>query len=145
MSAYPPLNNYIKGILLESLSLMNENNLERFELRLHIDQEVQEKFLVDINYELIKLSIDELTNEFRNCIHSLETRCKSFKKVSEDCLFKILLHTKSYDFSNETKSEDFLWVRDNVPPRANDDIEIIPISMKPGSVQLYVEKYNKEC
>lgn len=142
VSAYPPLNNYIKNVLLESLNLLYENKLQRLELRLYKDEVIQEKFFVDINYELTRINGDELETEFRYFIHSLETCCKSFKKASKDCRFKILLHTKTYDFSNESKCQDSLWIRDNdsSPPDANR--EIIPIVMKSTAhfIQFYAEK-----
>ena len=147
VSLYPPLNSYIKNVLLESLSLLNENKLQKFELRLHKDEEILEKFFININYEQLKnKNSDELVSGFRSCIHSLETRCKSVKKVSHDCRFKILLHTKSYDFSNESKTHDFLWVRDDASSQGVDKGEVIPIAMKSNSslIQFYVEKFNKE-
>lgn len=102
VSVYTPLNSYIRNVLLESLNLLGVEKLKKLELRLFNNDEVLENFILQINYESSR-TIDELETEFMQCIHSLENRCKSLKKVSKDCRFKILLHT--FDFSNELKSQ----------------------------------------
>lgn len=156
VSVYTPLNSYIRNVLLESLNLLGAEKLHKLELRLFNNDEVLENFVLQINYETSR-NIDELETEFMQCIHSLENRCKPLKKVSNDCRFKILLHT--FDFSNELKSQvrfivkfvsslirlltfqDFLWVSDNHQSSLS-EVKIVPIAMNSNEniIQLYIER-----
>jgi hypothetical protein len=144
INVYPPLQKYIKEVLQETLNLLNANKLKRFEIRIHNEEKVLQSFVFDINLEdLDSSNLNELEEAFRNCIHSLENRCKLFKKASKDCRFKILLHTDSYqDYAGDSKTLDFLWIEDNqkVPNSAKG---IVPIVMESKSnlFQFYVEQF----
>lgn len=104
-SVYPPLNNYIRNVLLESFELMSANKLRRVELRIHKDETIYESFFIDINKNDGTLDCDQIEDDFRSCLHSLEKRCKLFKRASKDSSFKILLHTEAHNVSNDSKCQ----------------------------------------
>lgn len=105
INIYPPLHTYIKNVLLESLSLLTANKLKRFEIRIHKGDKVLESFIVEINSESVNANLNELEETFKNCVHSLENRCKLFKKASKDCRFRIFLHSDSYqDYASDSRS-----------------------------------------
>jgi hypothetical protein len=141
-SIYPPLNNYIKNVLEECLDLLKENNLKRVELRVLQDDKILESFIADINEIEISPDYDDIEDEFRMCIHSLENRCKMLNKLAKDSRFKIFLHSTSQkSLANDLKSDNLLWIRDMQELPENS--EILPIVMTSNSnlIQLYVEKF----
>jgi hypothetical protein len=109
VNVFPPLQNYIKNVLVEALTLLEAKNLSRLELKILKDDEVLQSFVVDLNHEsLTSISVESINNleeTFRNCIFSLEKRSKLFKKASKDCRFKIFLHTKSHhNYASDTRN-----------------------------------------
>lgn len=141
-SIYPPLNHYVKNVLSESLTLLNVNKLKRFEIRIYKAETILERFIVDVSPETITPNCENLEDEFRSCLHSLETRCKAFRKVSRNCRFKIFLHTENYrDYKKETKCNDFMWIKTSNEQHQNKS-EIVPIAMNNSNqnlFQFYVE------
>jgi hypothetical protein len=143
-SLYPALNDYIKKVLTEALSLMNSCKLKRIELRIHREETTYESYFIDVNTESVYKPSEELEDEFRDSIFSLETRLKSFRRLSKECRFKLLLHAKSFDFSDESRILDSLWIKD-IPDDDAKDGSIVPISMKSRNslVKFYVERFRK--
>lgn len=76
--------------------------LHRMEIRLFTDDQIVESFFIDIA-DSVEPNSEDLEGELINCINSLEKRSKTFPKLPEDCKFKVLLHTKSYNFSDPTR------------------------------------------
>lgn len=103
ISIYPPLNNYIRSALQEMMTLLNDNRLNKLELRLHNKDEIFERLVVSIDQSV---SYDDIENvfwdEFRSYLHSLDAQCKTLEKPSKESQFRIFLHAKAYSFSNET-------------------------------------------
>lgn len=102
VSIYPPLNTYLKNVLSEAETLISSSMLNRMEIRLFTEEEILESYFVDINDNLEPNS-EDLEGELMNCINSLEKRSKTFPKLPEDCKFKVLLHTESYNFADPTR------------------------------------------
>lgn len=76
-------------------------------MRIHDDDKVLESFIFNINNKILNEkneNISDLEETFRNCIYSLENRCK-LKKAPKDSRFKILLHTESYsEYASESRN-----------------------------------------
>lgn len=120
---------------------MSSDNLTKFELRIHKEEKVYEKYCIDINIGAYK-PCGEIEDEFRSSIHALENRCKPFKRLSKDCRFKLLLHTKSFDFTDEVRSQDFLWIKDT--NESSEEGEIVPVSFKSSNhlLKFSVERFS---
>lgn len=93
----------MRNVLTEALELMNERKLKKVELRILKQEAALESFFIDISAN-ISQDCDALVDEFRESILTLESRCKLFQKVSQDCKFKVLLHTTSNVAYNESRS-----------------------------------------
>lgn len=102
ISIYPPLNTYLKNVLTEADILITRDMLNRMEIRLFTEDEIVESFFVDLG-DHEDPNPEDLEGELMNCINSLEKRSKKFTKLPENCKFKVLLHTKSYDFADPTR------------------------------------------
>lgn len=89
----------------EAQSLINDEKLQKLELRLHDNEKVLESFFLQINFKKtagVETEIEELETELAQIIHRIATCLSTFQKVPKECCFKILLHTSSCDFSNES-------------------------------------------
>lgn len=142
ISLYPPLNTYIKDVLMEMSTLLMAKKLKKVEVRLNKSDNSHESYFLDINSEKTSEDLDDdLETEFRSCIHSLDIQCKSSKKLSKVSSFKIFLHVTSYDYKSDSRCQDFLWVEDNDSSKT-DTSEIIPINMTSPSniVKFYLER-----
>lgn len=130
--------------MLECHNLLSTDNLQKLELRLYNGDQVLESFFITINFHAA--NIDELESGFMQSIHNLETRCKSFQKLSTACRFKIFLCVKTYNFNDDQRCQDFLWIQDETYDkklRSNASSEILPIVMNSPEnvIQFYIEKF----
>lgn len=151
ISIYPPLNNYLKNVLIEVSTLLTAVKLKKIEIRLydHLDKNdasSSESYFIEINNEMHEAldedNVDEdLLTEFRSCIHSLEIKSKSLKKLSKNCRFKMFLHVLSHDYMSGSRCQDFLWVEDNESSKSHDVGDLTPINMTSRSncVKFYIE------
>ncbi|KAL7036025.1 hypothetical protein ACKWTF_008662 [Chironomus riparius] len=144
-SIYPPLNEYLKESIKATEELINKGDLETVEVLIY-NENHKESFMID-KLKDFKISDSDkylmsIHEDFRKSIYELETKCKALRKFSRSYKFKILLHTKEKAYrhlSNESKYQDFLWIKDSIEHEA--EAEILPITSSLNFMSIYVKQF----
>lgn len=98
-SIYPPLNDYLKGVLKSIEHLYSTRQLNRIEIQINNEDGARESsFVINILEEISIADSDKylmkIHEHFRQALYNLELKCKTLSKFKRKSKFKILLHTK---------------------------------------------------
>lgn len=104
INLFPPLNDYIKNVLTEAMSLLSTNQLRKIEIRILSGCLNLESYFLEVN-EFDSANSEDLEVELKNCIVCLEKRCKILPILPKDSKFKVFLHTNFYDFKDDSRTE----------------------------------------
>lgn len=155
ISIFPPLNDYIRNILLSVKDLKDNNQLECLELTFKRDNDITlevHKFELDSTAKLLdfaKMHDDEYLIEFeqelRKTLLQLDGRLKNLRKLPMDTSFKIFLNTTQsglVKLEHNVNLQDFPWITEKSGENPTGIKTIIPINyLKAGGVQYFVEEY----
>lgn len=155
ISIFPPLNDYIRNVLVSAKDLKDNDILDCLEITFKRDNDItleNHKFEIDSTVKLLeygKMNDDEYLVEFeqelRKTLLTLDGRLKSLRKLPTDASFKIFLNTTQsglVKLEHNVNLQDFLWISGKNECSLSAIKTIIPVNyLKAGGVQYFVEEF----
>lgn len=155
ISIYPPLNDYIRNILISIKDLKENDQIDSLEISFRRDKDIiLEVHKFELNsvtnlLETCKSNGDEYLIEFeqelRKTLLQLDGRLKNLRALPSDASFKIFLNATQaglVKLEHNTSLQDFQWITEKADDNPIGIKTIIPINyLKSGGVQYFVEEF----
>lgn len=152
-SIYPPLNEYVKNILMTARELIKTSKLYRIELLIYKKELNLESFIFEINNNqetdgsIRDKYLIGFEEDIRKSLLNLDERIKTLDPIPKDVQFKIFMHTTESSFVKLTNNTElFPWIQDKQTSKMFKKTKmssILPITcIKSLGFQVYAERNN---
>lgn len=156
ISIYPPLNEYVKNVLMTARELIKTSKLHRMELVIYKNELNLESYIFEINHDqetegfIRDKYLIGFEEDIRKSLLNLDEKVKTLDQLPNNVQFKIFIHTTESSFvkltNNSNNIESFPWIVDNQSSKMFKKTKmssILPITcIKSVGFQVYAEKHN---